>query len=317
MLFNYKSFFGLLERGLERKGLKLKTWLEDELEWSESKIQRRITGAAPPSIDEIIEIFIKAPDHALLSFELFEQLRVMLVEQTSFSNEAEFLDYFNRLEELFEHHLQLGDSVLHYAAYDIPLFLFTKDKALLEFKFAVWTNTIYNGIIAELPPEVHLKARKVTALYMKLPGKETWYHRAMEQQLEQLQTFLRQGYISQAQYGQLIRLLHASLLEHLNWVRKGEKNDGVFHKVSVAPFFTIGNGAALLSEKSNLIWSALWNAQVISSNTTKMTAKFMEEWTYHRKISTYLTGASPALLNAWQEKIDALLKENTSPLSPF
>lgn len=307
MIFNYKKFYAILEEGLNARGDSIRIWMQDALDLSKYQVHRRLTGQVTPSIDEIIKIFVKVPNHALLSFELFEQLNVLLFEHTSFSNENEFLNYFHRIEDIFRTFALQEGTTLYYAAKDIPLFFFCNDRLLLEFKFAVWTNSIFNGEINELPVEVHVKAKKIYQLYIDLPSKELWYQRAIHQQIEQINCFSELGYISKNVGVQLKRRLHSQLSEHASWISIGKKPSGAVLKMSQAPFFTMGNAAGFISETESLVWSALWNAQVISSNTQRMRTDFLNQWYCHRKCATSLTAGSPLDVQSWTNHIDELL----------
>lgn len=301
MRFRASRFYDLLGECLANDERTLSEWLMDELDLGRSAVSRRLTGEVAPTIDEVITIFQKVPAHAQLSLELLEQLNLIPVEYTPIVSEEAFFQHLQRIESLLK--AAPADAVMMYAARDVPFFLFLNQTFLLNYKYSLWSGRLSKEGIVELPPEVHLVARRIYDLYQGLNTRELWFEDALFEQGLQLSYERKFGSLTIDQEIQLREELTDVLTQHSHAIVNQMKEKGGKLSVRCVPYFTMNNGGAIEMGSRTYVWSSLWNAQTITSTSKQVFGQFKEQWLSHRSRGTPITSGPPSERLKWKKMI--------------
>lgn len=304
--FDHKSFYETLKNVLSEKDQNLNAWLGDLLKINKANISRRRQGKIVPRIDEILKIFHHSPKAASLCLEMLSEIPLKMFEVIEYNSLKEFIQYLKSLNNLLMQFEKSENPRLLYSARDIPIFMFFNHKAWVNYKVKLWIDIDLNEGPAAETSEIYYWAKEISDTYQRIPSYELWYNHGVPHQLMQLETEMKQGWITEPDYHKLKSLLKLELEQKLSWMEKGEKMEGVPYSVYSCRYMTLQNGGLLLADNKSQLIGSLWNAQTFSTHSPKLITDFQLNFNRHKQGAINISKPTPAPRNEWWQPIQGL-----------
>jgi hypothetical protein len=201
---DYQSSFVQLIKNTVPANIHLAEEVSSALGISADSAYRRLRGETDFTLNETIKLC----KHFSIPLE---SLNKEMDDVVSFKinnilgNNDSFHQYLNSLDRDLTWLARFDNSMLYYAAEDLPVFYHFFFPRLARFKMIYWTKSILNvpafqGIKAEeveLPPDWSEKLAEIARKYQQIPTTEIWNEDTLKSTLQQIRFYWEAGFFKE------------------------------------------------------------------------------------------------------------------------
>lgn len=202
---DYQTSFVQIIKKTVPSNLHLAEEVSRALNISADSAYRRLRGETDFTLNEAVKLcsYFSIP---------FEALNTEIDDVVSFrinnilGNDNSFQQYLNSLDRDLTWLARFDNSMLYYAAEDLPVFYHFFFPRLARFKMIYWTKSILNtqefqGSKAEevtLPHDWSEKLTEITRAYQRIPTTEIWNEDTIKSTLQQIRFYWEAGFFRDA-----------------------------------------------------------------------------------------------------------------------
>lgn len=268
-------------------------WLGEILGVDETTASRKFSGRLKLNVDHLGQLLNAKPELLNALIPKSTEDRILMGEYVYFSDASTIKNYLLKIRSVFELAANKG-LTLHYFARDLPLLLFLAHPVIFNYKLCMWCNNMSIENLNQPHFQLQALAQEVYEAYLEINTDEIWYKNLVNNQLFQLDYYTSCGKMS-AEQKQAILAAYQEIFERgLNWANAGKKSTGTY-SLGISSYALLNNGGVLKgNDEPIMLMTSLSSVFFLSTNHSTTVKTFWDEFIFHKKRATTITGTNEA-----------------------